>query len=94
MSFSKSYNPIKYILTFFDAADQKDENINHVFESLDEALNFGQNSGKFYEIFDIKNILIIDWNQVNMPVTDEGWYYDDSELIWKKSIDDDKPTQP
>jgi hypothetical protein len=84
----------KYILNFFNVADQKEENINHEFESLDEAVNFGQNSGNDYEIFDIKNILIIDWNQINMPVTDERFFYDDSELIWKKSIADDKPTQP
>ena len=84
----------KYILTFYDDAYQKEEYINHEFESLDEAVNFGQNSGKFYEILDIKNILIIDWNQINMPVADEGWHYDNDELQWKKSIDDNKPSKP
>ena len=53
------------------------------FKSILEAIHAGQSSGQFYEILDPSTGRIIDWNEVNVEIND-GWYYDETELIWKK----------
>ena len=53
------------------------------FKSIKEAIHAGQSSGHFYEILDPSTGRIIDWNEVNVEINDD-WYYDETELIWKK----------
>ena len=51
--------------------------------SVQEAIQVGQDSGNYYEILDASSGRIIDWNEVNIGI-DDGWFYDETELIWKK----------
>ena len=53
------------------------------FTSIEEAVRFGQETGLFYDIFDTVTGRNIDWCEVNEPI-DDGWYYDEAELVWKK----------
>ena len=51
--------------------------------SIHDAVRIGQESGLYFDIFDPKTSRIIDWNEINIK-NDDGWYYDEEELIWKK----------
>jgi hypothetical protein len=53
------------------------------FTSVNDAVRYGQISGFYYEIFDTLSGTSIAWEEVN-ETTDDGWYYDETELIWKK----------
>lgn len=62
-------------------------------ETLEEAIRLGQNSGSYYEIFDMASGRIIDWNEVNIKSEDE-WYYDEPEMIWKKRGTESQVPEP
>jgi hypothetical protein len=51
--------------------------------SIEEAIEAGQGSGLYYEVIDLASGRIIDWNEVNIR-PEEDWYYDESEMIWKR----------
>ena len=51
--------------------------------TVQDAIQIGQESGHYYEILDPSSGRIIDWNEVNIE-NDDGWFYDETELIWKK----------
>ena len=57
------------------------------FKSILEAIRVGQSSDQYYEILDPSTGRIIDWNEVNVKI-DDGWYYDETEMIWKKCPDE------
>lgn len=61
---------------------------NKEFVRLREAIDFGQQTGFYYEIFDPCTGRIIDWNEINVR-EDDGWYYDDQEYLWKRLKADD-----
>ena len=72
------------ILTIFKAANEcRKQRQTRNFNSITEAIRYGQISGQYYEIFDTLTGRHIDWEEVN-EIIDDGWYYDDPELIWKK----------
>lgn len=54
-----------------------------MFDSIQNAIGAGQSSGSYYDIFDTSTGRLIDWDEVNVQIED-GWYYDETELIWKK----------
>jgi hypothetical protein len=62
-------------------------------ETLEEAIQIGQKSGLYYEVFDTKSCRVIDWNEVNIKVEDD-WYYDESEMIWKKRPGEESLEEP
>ena len=72
------------ILTIFKAANEGRNKIQtRNFNSITEAIRYGQISGQYYEVFDTITGRHIDWEEVNVTI-DDGWYYDEAELIWKK----------
>jgi hypothetical protein len=72
------------ILTIFKAASEgRKKRQTRNFNSIAEAIRYGQISGLYYEIFDTLTGRYIDWEEVNMTI-DDGWYYDETELLWKK----------
>lgn len=62
-------------------------------DSLEAAIRTGQESGRYYEVHDLKTGRTIDWNEVNVQA-DDDWYYDDAELIWKRRRDDEPADEP
>ena len=64
------------------------EVISSEVETIEKAIQIGQKSGAYYEIFDTKTCRLIDWNEVNVKVEDD-WYYDEGELMWKKQTKTD-----
>jgi hypothetical protein len=56
-------------------------------ESVEDAVAAGQKSGFYYEVIDLVSGRVIDWNEVNIR-PEEEWYYDDSELLWKRRSDE------
>ncbi len=58
------------------------------FSRLQDAIEFGQKTGSDYEIYDPVTGKVIDWNEINIR-EDDGWYYDDSEYLWKKFKSED-----
>ena len=64
-------------------AEGKIRRCSRTYESVYEAVQAGQNSGFFYDIYDITSRRIIDWNEINIK-DDDGWYYDDADFTWKK----------
>ena len=60
--------------------------------SIEEAIEAGQGSGLYYEVIDLASGRIIDWNEVNIR-PDEEWYYDETEMIWKRHTSD-VPSEP
>jgi hypothetical protein len=72
------------ILTIFKAAGEgKAKRQSRNFNSIYDAVRYGQISGSYYEVFDTVSGRHIDWEEIN-ETADDGWYYDESELIWKK----------
>ena len=53
------------------------------FARIQDAIEFGQETGSDYEIFDPGTGKVIDWNEINVR-EDDDWYYDDNESLWKK----------
>ena len=72
---------IMLLLTVYKEPAGKKE--NREFKRLQEAIEFGQNTGSDYEIYDPATGKIIDWNEINVQ-EDDGWYYDEKEFLWKK----------
>ena len=68
-------------------AEGKIRRCSRTYESVYEAVQAGQNSGFFYDIYDITSRRIIDWNEINVN-EDDGWYYDDADFTWKKVPED------
>ncbi len=72
------------ILTVFkEAAGSGIKRQTRNFNTVNDAVRYGQISGLYYEVFDTLTGRCIDWEEVNMTISD-GWYYDETELIWKK----------
>ncbi len=69
------------LLTVYRTQEGKRE--KREFAGLQEAIEFGQQSGADYEIYDPMTGQVIDWNQVNVK-EEEDWYYDEQEYLWKK----------
>jgi len=59
------------------------------FAQLQEAIEFGQKTGSYYEIFDPATCKVIDWDEINTR-EDDGWYYDDKEFLWKRCKSEDE----
>ena len=57
-------------------------------ETIEKAIQLGQKSGAYYEIFDTKTCRMIDWNEVNIKEEDP-WYYDEAEMLWKKHTEEE-----
>ena len=53
-------------------------------DTIEKAIQLGQKSGAYYEVFDTQTCRMIDWNEVNIKEEDP-WYYDEAELMWKKN---------
>lgn len=58
------------------------------YQSVYEAVQIGQNSGFYYDIFDTSTWHHIGWDEVNLRV-DDGWYYDEADFSWKKAPEED-----
>lgn len=54
------------------------------FETLNEAVIYGQGSGRFYEIRDRRGNRVLDWEEVNAREPEE-WVYDEEEQLWKRN---------
>ena len=61
-------------------------------ETIEKAIQIGQKSGAYYEVFDTKTCRLIDWNEVNVKVEDD-WYYDETELMWKRRSQEESITE-
>jgi len=61
-------------------------------ETIEKAIQIGQNSGVYYEVFDTKSCRMIDWNEINIKEEDH-WYYDEAELMWKKRSDEESSAE-
>ena len=61
-------------------------------ETIEKAIQIGQQSGAYYEVFDTKTCRLIDWNEINIKEEDP-WYYDEAEMIWKKQKDGESPIE-
>ena len=72
------------LLTIYrEKAEGKIRRCSRTCKSVYEAVQVGQNSGYYYDIYDIAAGRIIDWNEINVK-EDDGWYYDNADLTWKK----------
>jgi hypothetical protein len=74
------------LLTMYREPEGKKE--NREFARLQDAIEFGQKAGTYYDIFDPGTGKVIDWNEINFKEEDD-WYYDDYEQIWKKPEPED-----
>ena len=80
-------NKTMFLLTVYrEPAGRKEK---REFARLHEAIEFGQKTGSDYEIYDPVSGKVIDWNEVNVH-EDDGWYYDETEYLWKKFRPDDE----
>lgn len=81
------------LITIYREPSGKKE--NREFARLQDAIHYGQGTGAGYEVYDPSTGRVIDWNEVNAG-EDDGWYYDDRELVWKRCSGDDPSadTQP
>ena len=55
------------------------------FETIQDALMYGQHSGHCYQIDDADTGGVIEFNEANEK-EEEEWVYDDKELIWKRNL--------
>ncbi len=69
------------LLTVYKESAGKKE--KREFAQIREAIEFGQQSGSDYEIWDPATGKVIDWNEINVR-DDDDWYYDEKEYLWKK----------
>ena len=53
------------------------------FSKIQDAIEYGQSTGKVYDIFDSENFRIIDWTEIHQK-SEEGWVYNEQDLIWEK----------
>ena len=74
------------ILTLYKEPEGKRE--NREFAALQEAIEYGQKTGSYYDILDPVTGKVIDWNEINVREEDD-WYYDENEYLWKKYNPDD-----
>ena len=58
--------------------------------TLEEAIRLGQSTGMYYEVLDLSSGRVIDWNEVNVREDDGEWFYDETEMIWKKCEREEK----
>jgi len=72
------------ILKIFKTAEGRKKIQARNFNSIHEAIRYGQIAGLYYEITDTLSGRCIAWEEVNETI-DDGWYYDETELIWKKT---------
>lgn len=77
------------LLTIFkNKAEGKSRRISKTYESIDEAVKAGQNSGSFYDIYDLASQRSIDWEEIYERDDNDddvvGWYYDEVDYTWKK----------
>ncbi|MCK9205243.1 MAG: hypothetical protein M0P58_12530 [Bacteroidales bacterium] len=77
-----------YLLTFYHLTDDSRQR-DRKFGSLDEAIEFGRKSGRYYDIYNTTTARTISWNEIHREQNDEEWFYDESELMWKKGRDMD-----
>jgi hypothetical protein len=62
--------------------------------SLEKAVQLGQRSGRYYEIFDLASGRTVDWTEVNYKEeNDDAWYYDEVEMLWKKQSVETHPEE-
>lgn len=73
-----------YLTLFCTGRNHRKNRVSLEFRTLMEAVEFGQQSGDDYEIYDPVSGRNIDWNEINVR-DDEEWYYDEQELTWKKT---------
>lgn len=77
------------LLTIYrEVAEGKIRRRSRSYESVYDAVQAGQNSGFFYDIYDITTGRIIDWSEINVR-EDDGWYYDEADFTWKKAQEED-----
>ena len=81
------------MLTIYSQSPGKRRKNKHKeFATVQEAVQYGQNSGKLYSIFDAKSHRIIDWTEINENSNDD-WVYNEQEQVWEKSKDEDSEEQ-
>ena len=68
------------------------------FLRLQDAIAYGQKSGRDYDVYDPATGKRIDYNEINVREEPaEEWYYDEAELLWKRvarTDDHDEPCTP
>jgi hypothetical protein len=69
------------ILTLYKEPEGRKE--KKEFSLMKEAVEFGQRTGSWYDIFDPASGRKTDWDEINSREEDE-WYYDEKEYLWKK----------
>ena len=72
-----------FLTLYKGAAIGEEKGQTRSLNSVEEAVQIGQESGLYYDIYNTTTGRMIDWNEINVKV-DDGWYYDESELMWKK----------
>lgn len=73
-----------YLTLYRIGKNNRQNRVTLEFRTVHEAVKFGQQSGQDYEIFDPASGRNIDWNEINTR-EEEEWYYDESEMSWKKN---------
>ena len=56
---------------------------------MQEAIEYGDNSGRFYIIYDDENSRWIDWLEIHEDDTSE-WIYNENDLLWEKLKDEEE----
>lgn len=65
------------------------------FLRIQDAIAFGQKSGRDYDVYDPATGKRIDYNEVNVREEPaEEWYYDETELLWKRMARTEEHEEP
>ena len=79
-----------FLVTIYSQSPGKRKRNRHLeFATIQQAVDYGQNSVKLYDIFDTTSFRIIDWLEINMKI-DDGWVYNEDESLWEKNQNDDQ----
>jgi hypothetical protein len=66
------------------------EIMQHNFRNFPEALMAARRSGTYFDLCDTRSGRTFTWEECTLG-EDDGWYYDESEALWKKANSD--PTE-
>jgi len=72
---------IMILLTLYKEPEGRKE--KKEFSLMHEAIEFGQKTGYYFDVFDPVSGRHTDWDEINAREEDE-WYYDEKEYLWKK----------
>lgn len=87
-----------YLITYPEQKStfSKKENANReeiLMRTIEEAIQEGQQTGLYYEVYDPQSGRVIDWNEVNIHEQEE-WFYDEHDMIWKKGVPEEYRFKP